>query len=244
MIRINDLTKKYKDKVAVDSLSLEINDGEVFALLGTNGAGKSTTIKMLSTLILPSSGNASINGFDLIKDRDKIREIINISPQETAVGPNLTVLENLYFIAGIYQISNMKDRINELVKIFRLDKVLNQRAKTLSGGYQRKLSIAMALINNPKILFLDEPTIGLDVISKHELWKIIESLKGNTTIILTTHYMEEAYELSDRIGIMNRGRLIGVGTSLEFIEKMGTNNFEDAFIKIIEEDNDENNGFC
>ena len=174
---------------------------------------------MLSTLILPTSGEVKINNFDLTKDSAKIKEIINISPQETAIAPNLTVIENLYFMAGIYQITNKEEKINELVKIFKLDDVLKQKAKTLSGGYQRKLSIAISLINSPKILFLDEPTLGLDVISRHDLWNIIESLKGNTTIILTTHYMEEAEKLSDRIGIMNKGKLIELGTAKELIKK-------------------------
>ena len=244
MIKINNLTKKYKDKLAVDNLNLEIKTGELFSLLGTNGAGKTTTIKMLSTLILPTSGEVEINNLDLVKDSSKIKEIINISPQETAVASNLTVLENLYFRAGIYQIPNKEDKIKELIKLFKLEEVLKQKAKTLSGGYQRKLSIAISLINNPKILFLDEPTLGLDVISRHDLWKVIELLKGKTTIILTTHYMEEAEVLSDRIGIMNKGKLIELGTSKELIKKAKTKNFEDAFIKIIEEDNNENTNIC
>ena len=219
MIKINNLTKKYKDKLAVDNLNLEIKTGELFSLLGTNGAGKTTTIKMLSTLILPTSGEVEINNLDLVKDSSKIKEIINISPQEIAVASNLTVLENLYFMAGIYQIPNKEDKIKELIKLFKLEEVLKQKAKTLSGGYQRKLSIAISLINNPKILFLDEPTLGLDVISRHDLWKVIEALKGKTTIILTTHYMEEAEVLSDRIGIMNKGKLIELGTSKELIKK-------------------------
>ena len=244
MIKINNLTKKYKDKLAVDNLNLEIKTGELFSLLGTNGAGKTTTIKMLSTLILPTSGEVEINNLDLVKDSSKIKEIINISPQETAVASNLIVLENLYFMAGIYQIPNKEDKIKELIKLFKLEEVLKQKAKTLSGGYQRKLSIAISLINNPKILFLDEPTLGLDVISRHDLWKVIELLKGKTTIILTTHYMEEAEVLSDRIGIMNKGKLIELGTSKELIKKAKTKNFEDAFIKIIEEDNNENTNIC
>lgn len=236
MIRINNLTKKYKDKVAVDNLNLVIKSGELFSLLGTNGAGKTTTIKMLSTLILPSSGEVVIDDFDLIRDRDKIKNIINISPQETAIAPNLTVFENLDFMAGIYQIKNKKEKVQELIRLFKLEDVLGQRAKTLSGGYQRKLSIAISLINDPKILYLDEPTLGLDVISRHELWNVIEELKGKTTIILTTHYMEEAEKLSDRIGIMNKGRLIALGTSKEHIKKVKAKTFEDAFIKIVEED--------
>ena len=234
MIKINNLTKKYKDKLAVDNLNLEIKTGELFSLLGTNGAGKTTTIKMISTLILSTSGTININGLDIIKDREKIKRIINISPQETAIAPNLTVLENLYFMAGIYEIKKAKEKINELIKLFKLEEVLNQKAKTLSGGYQRKLSIAISLINDPEILFLDEPTLGLDVISRRELWHIIENLKGKITIILTTHYMEEAEILSDRIGIMNKGKLIELGTSKELIKKTNAKNFEDAFIKIVE----------
>lgn len=234
MIKINNLTKKYKEKLAVDNLNLEIKTGELFSLLGTNGAGKTTTIKMISTLILPTSGTTNINGLDIIKDREKIKRIINISPQETAIAPNLTVLENLYFMAGIYEIKKAKEKINELIKLFKLEEVLNQKAKILSGGYQRKLSIAISLINDPEILFLDEPTLGLDVISRRELWHIIENLKGKITIILTTHYMEEAEILSDRIGIMNKGKLIELGTSKELIKKTNTKNFEDAFIKIVE----------
>ena len=236
MIEINNLTKKYKEKTAVNDLSLTINKGELFSLLGTNGAGKTTTIKILSTLILPTSGSIKINNLDIIKDKRKIKEIINISPQETAIAPNLTVLENIYFIADIYKIPNKKEKVEELIKIFKLEEVLKQKAKTLSGGYQRKLSIAISLINNPKVLFLDEPTLGLDVISRRELWKVIKSLKGNTTIILTTHYMEEAEELSDRIGIMNKGKLIRLGTSKELMSSVKAKSFEDAFIKIIEED--------
>lgn len=231
-IEIKNLTKKFKDKVAVNNLNLKINDGELFALLGTNGAGKTTTIKMLSTLILPTSGDIKINGLDIIKDKQKIKEILNVSPQETAIAPNLSVKENLEFMAGVYQIPNEKQRINELIKMFKLEGVLNQKAKTLSGGWQRKVSIAIALINEPKILFLDEPTLGLDVIARKELWSIIKELKGKITIILTTHYMEEAESLSDRIGIMSNGSLIEVGTSKELIKKSGCKNFEDAFVKI------------
>lgn len=237
MIKINNLTKKYKDKLAVDNLNLAIKTGELFSLLGTNGAGKTTTIKMLSTLILPTGGTITINDLDIIKDREKIKRIINISPQETAIAPNLTVLENLYFMAGIYEIKKAKEKINELIKLFKLEEVLNQKAKTLSGGYQRKLSIAISLINDPKILFLDEPTLGLDVISRRELWHVIENLKGEITIILTTHYMEEAESLSDRIGIMNKGKLIELGTSKQLIKKTKAKNFEDAFVAIVKEVN-------
>lgn len=231
-IETENLTKKYKEKTAVNCINLKINQGELFALLGTNGAGKTTTIKMLSTLLLPTDGKIKINGLDMARDRQKIKELLNVSPQETAIAPNLSVKENLEFMAGVYQISDKKEKINELIKIFKLDEVLNQKAKTLSGGCQRKVSIAISLINEPKILFLDEPTLGLDVIARKELWEVIENLKGKITIILTTHYMEEAESLSDRIGIMAKGELIAVGTSKELIEQTDAENFEDAFVKI------------
>lgn len=231
-IEISNLTKKFKEKIAVNNISLKIKEGELFALLGTNGAGKTTTIKMLSTLILPTSGEVKINGFDVIKDRQKVKEILNVSPQETAIAPNLSVRENLEFMAGVYQIKNKEEKIKELISMFKLDDVLNQKSKTLSGGWQRKVSIAMALINDPKILFLDEPTLGLDVIARKELWSVIEKQKNKMTIILTTHYMEEAESLSDRVGIMAGGNLIDVGTPEELIKKSGEKNFEDAFVKI------------
>lgn len=227
-----ELTKKFKNKVAVNNLNLNIKKGELFSLLGTNGAGKTTTIKMLTTLIEPTSGNINISGLDSKVNKQKIRERINVSPQETAIALNLSVKENLEFMAGVYQIENSKEKINELINMFNLNEVLNKKAKTLSGGWQRRVSIAISLINNPQILFLDEPTLGLDVIARKQLWDIIEKLKGKITIILTTHYMEEAENLSDRIGIMANGNLVDVGTVKELIQKSNSKNLEDAFIKI------------
>ena len=232
MLKLENVRKTYGSLVAVDDLSFTVKDGKIFGLLGENGAGKTTTIKMLSTLILPTSGTVKINDLDIVKDRQKIKEILNVSPQETAIAPNLTVRENLEFMAGVYQIKNKEEKIKELISMFKLDDVLNQKAKTLSGGWQRKVSIAMALINDPKILFLDEPTLGLDVIARKELWNVIEKQKKKMTIILTTHYMEEAESLSDRVGIMASGNLIDVGTSEELIKKSGAKDFEDAFVKI------------
>ena len=231
-IETKNLTKKFKDKIAVNEIDLNIKQGELFALLGTNGAGKTTTIKMLSGLILPTSGSIKIDNMDMKKDVFKIKEILNVSPQETAIAQNLTVKENLEFMAGVYGIKDKDKKINELIELFKLDEVLNKKAKTLSGGTMRKVSIAISLINDPKILFLDEPTLGLDVIARKELWKVINSLKGKITIILTTHYMEEAESLSDRIGIMANGNLVDIGTSKELIKKTKTKNFEDAFISI------------
>ena len=227
-----ELTKEFKNKVAVNKLNLNIKKGELFSLLGTNGAGKTTTIKMLTTLIEPTSGNIKISGLDSKVDKQKIREKINVSPQETAIALNLSVKENLEFMAGVYKIENSKEKINELINMFNLSVVLNKKAKTLSGGWQRRVSIAISLINNPQILFLDEPTLGLDVIARKQLWDIIEKLKGKITIILTTHYMEEAENLSDRIGIMSNGNLVDVGTVKELIQKSNSKNLEDAFIKI------------
>ncbi len=232
-IEIKDLSKKYEEKYAVNFLSLSIDEGELFALLGTNGAGKTTTVKMLSTLILPTEGSARVGGYDIISDRIKVKKIVNVSPQETAIAPNLTVLENLQFMAGVYGIENKKEKISELINMFSLGEVIKKKGKTLSGGWQRKLSIALALINDPDVIFLDEPTLGLDVIARRELWKVIRTLKGRKTIILTTHYMEEAESLSDRVGIMNKGKLVATGTAQELKEMCGTESFEDAFARIV-----------
>lgn len=232
-IEIKNLTKKYKDKVVVNNISLDIKEGELFSLLGTNGAGKTTTIKMISTLIKQNSGTIKVLGYDTLNEYMNIRDKINVSPQETAVAMNLTVKENLYFMANVYQIKNKKDKINNLIKIFNLNEVINQKVKTLSGGYMRKLSIALSLINDPKVLFLDEPTLGLDVISRKELWDAISSLKGKITIILTTHYMQEAEALSDRIAIMNKGNIIDIDTPKHLITKTKTKNMEEAFISLV-----------
>ncbi len=215
---------------------MKINEGELFSLLGVNGAGKTTTIKMLTTLIKPTSGIVKVLGYRSIDEKGMIRKNINVSPQETAIAPNLTVYENLDFMAGVYGIKNKKERIDKLIKDFKLEDVLKQKAKTLSGGYQRRLSIAISLINNPKVLFLDEPTLGLDVIARSELWDIIKELKKEKTIVLTTHYMEEAESLSDRIGIIKEGKLIEIGTPKELLKKTKTKNIEEAFIKIVRGD--------
>lgn len=228
------LTKKYKDKTAVDGLDLTIHQGELYALLGVNGAGKSTTIKMLSCLTAPTSGDAELMGHSILTEKAKVKALMNVSPQETAVAEKLTSRENLELIARIYG-SDKKEahkKTDEMIERFSLGEIEKRRAGVLSGGWQRRLSIAMALISNPEILFLDEPTLGLDVLARRELWSIIEKLKGKMTIILTTHYLEEAESLSDRIGIMAHGRLCAVGTAQELKEKAGKDKFEDAFIEI------------
>ncbi|WP_294464783.1 ABC transporter ATP-binding protein [uncultured Ruminococcus sp.] len=233
-IETKKLTKKYKDKTAVNSLNLTVNKGELYALLGVNGAGKSTTIKMLSCLVPPTSGDALLLGNSIISDSAKVKQLINVSPQETAVAEKLSVRENLELIARIYGADrkSAKRKADEMIEKFDMQDIENSRAKTLSGGWQRRLSIAMALISEPEILFLDEPTLGLDVLARRELWSVIEKLKGRITIILTTHYLEEAESLSDRIGIMAKGELKAEDTAENLKRLADTDNFEEAFIRI------------
>jgi len=235
-VEIKNLVKKFGDKTAVNNISLEIRNGELFGLLGINGAGKTTTLRILSCLSEATSGDAFIYGKSVSENAEEIKKIINISTQETAVASNLTVRENLIFTAGIYGYNKSESikKADKMIENFSLDEVSGKKAKLLSGGWQRRLSIAMALITEPKILFLDEPTLGLDVIARRELWKLISELKGKTTIILTTHYLEEAEALSDRIAIMANGNIKSVGTADEIKSMAGCNNFEDAFIKIAE----------
>lgn len=229
------LTKKYKDVTAVDNLNLTVMQGEFFSLLGINGAGKTTTIKMLSCLTQPTSGDAFLNGKSIVKEAVAVKERIAVSPQETAVAPGLSVYENLQLMCGVFGFSKnaQKEKIQSLTELLGLDTVLKKKAGQLSGGWQRRLSIAMALISQPEILFLDEPTLGLDVIARSELWELIRSLKGKITIVLTTHYMEEAEALSDRIGIMKDGKLLLCETAEKIKEAAGTDSFEQAFVKIV-----------
>ena len=236
-IKTTALTKRYRDITAVDRLDLEIEAGALFSLLGVNGAGKTTAIKMLTGLTRPTAGDALIGGHSITREPERAKALIGVSPQETAVAPNLTVEENLALICGIHGFSKETTarRIGELSAQFSLDSVLKRKAGKLSGGWQRRVSIAMALISEPQILFLDEPTLGLDVLARHELWDIIQALKGHVTIILTTHYMEEAQALSDRIGILKDGHLLAVGTAAELMDRAGTGDFETAFVSIVKE---------
>ncbi|MBQ8860197.1 MAG: ABC transporter ATP-binding protein [Ruminococcus sp.] len=233
-IKTEKLTKKYKNKTVVRELDLCVKEGEMYALLGVNGAGKSTTIKMLSCLIRPTSGDAKLMGNSIIGDSTKVKQIISVSPQETSVAPNLTVKENLEFIAGVFGFNKAqaKEKTQQIIAQFDMKEIENSRAKTLSGGWQRRLSIAMALISEPQIIFLDEPTLGLDVLARRDLWKQIEKLKGKITIILTTHYLEEAESLSDCIGIMANGMLKAQGTADELKALAKTDDFEEAFVRI------------
>ena len=236
-IEIKALTKDYKDIRAVDNLELDIREGELFALLGVNGAGKTTTIKMLCCITTPTSGDALLNGKSIAQNSDAVKKIIAVSPQETAVAPNLSVEENLLLMCGVHGFDKQKaqQRTAEMISEFNLGGIIKKKASKLSGGWQRRLSIAMALISEPQILFLDEPTLGLDVIARSELWDTIRELKGKMTIILTTHYMEEAEELSDRIGVMKDGHLLATGTAQELKEMTGEEKFENAFIKLVKE---------
>ena len=238
-IQTTMLTKQYGKIIAVDGLNLEVQQGELFSLLGVNGAGKTTTIKMLTGLTRPTGGAALVGGYSITTQPEQVKGLIGVSPQETAVAPNLSVKENLELICGIHGFSREKTRtkIQELSQILALDSVLSRKAGKLSGGWQRRVSIAMALISEPRILFLDEPTLGLDVLARHELWEVIRSLKGSVTVILTTHYMEEAQALSDRIGIMKDGRLLATGTAEELMRLAGAADFETAFVSIVKEEN-------
>ena len=234
-IKIEGLRKEYKDVVAVEGLDLEIEEGELFSLLGVNGAGKTTTVKMLAGLTIPTAGDAVICGNSVLKDPDRVKETIDVSMQETAIARKLTVEENIEFYAALR--GHTKEQIAEdkkhVYSVFGLDSVAKRYAGKLSGGWQRKLSVALALISRPKVLFLDEPTLGLDVIARRELWGAIRDLKGKMTVILTTHYMEEAEALSDRIGVMKDGKLLFVGTQEEMYSATGRGNVEDAFVSIV-----------
>ncbi len=229
-----NLTKRYKDTVAVDGLQLSVAEGELFSLLGVNGAGKTTTVKMLCGLLSPSEGDAFLHGYSVRTEGKAVKSLVGVSPQETAVAPNLTARENLAFLGGVYGFTKEKraQRIEELSLQLGLDSVLDKRAGKLSGGWQRRLSIAMALFGEPKILFLDEPTLGLDVLARADLWALIKGLKGKMTVLLTTHYMEEAAALSDRVGIMQSGKLAALGTVAQLKAQTGTERLEEAFICI------------
>jgi ABC-2 type transport system ATP-binding protein len=237
-IELNELKKSFKAVKALDGVSLTVKEGELFGLLGENGAGKTTLIRILCGLCDKDGGEGKIYGMDIVKDRQKLRSIIGVSPQETAIAPNLTVAENIRFFADIYGVKD-EEYINEIVQTFRLRSAENKRAKTLSGGWQRKLSLAVALICRPKLLFLDEPTLGLDVMARRELWEIIRSLKGKITIVLTSHYLEEIEALCDRVCILSQGKLLSCGTSEELKTQTGKATFEEAFVTLINENKGE-----
>ena len=235
-MEIRGLRKVYRDVTAVEGLDLDVRQGELLALLGVNGAGKTTTIKMLSCLTEPTDGDAMLLGRSIRREPARVKELLGVSPQETAIAPNLTVRENLEFMAGVHGLTGaeVRGRTEEMLRTLGLEPVARRKAKTLSGGWQRRLSIALALVSQPQILFLDEPTLGLDVLARRELWKVVEGLKGRVTVILTTHYLEEAEALADRIAVMAAGRLKALGTVEELLAKTGCKNLEDAFVALAE----------
>jgi ABC-2 type transport system ATP-binding protein len=234
-IKIEQLTKRYRDVTAVDGLSLCVEKGELLSLLGVNGAGKTTTIKMLSCLTAPTDGDAYLLGHSIRKESHAVKSLIAVSPQETAIAPGLSAKENLELICGVHGFpkDKRKEKIAELTALLGLESVIGKKAGKLSGGWQRRLSIAMALISEPQILFLDEPTLGLDVLARSDLWDLIRALKEKVTIILTTHYMEEAEALSDRIAIMKDGKLLVCDTAERIKEIAQTDSFEQAFVRIV-----------
>ncbi|MDY5558323.1 MAG: ABC transporter ATP-binding protein [Candidatus Heritagella sp.] len=237
-ILCRDVRKAFGPVMAVQGLNLQVFPGELYALLGVNGAGKTTTIKLLTGLLRPDGGTLEILGKKLPQEMEAMRRITAVSPQETAVAGLLTVRENLELMARVHGLGKKegRKRASDTINALGLQPVKDRRAKTLSGGWQRRLSIAMALIGEPQVLYLDEPTLGLDVLARRELWREVESLKGKTTIVLTTHYMEEAQALSDRVGIMAGGRLLEEGTVEELCEKTGGENLEEAFVRLVEEE--------
>jgi len=236
-IRVEGLTKKYRDVTAVENLFLSVKKGELISLLGVNGAGKTTTLKMLSCLTRPTAGDAFLNGKSICTDTAAVKAMIGVSPQETAVAPGLSSRENLALMCGVHGFPKEKRnaKIAEVSGLLELEEILGKKAGKLSGGWQRRLSIAMALISEPEILFLDEPTLGLDVLAREDLWDLIRSLKGRVTMILTTHYMEEAEALSDRIAIMKNGRLLTFDTAEEIKKAANADSFERAFVQIARE---------
>lgn len=232
-IVVTDLCKDYREVRALDRVSLTVGRGELFGLLGINGAGKTTLIKILSGLVSKTSGDATVEGLSVPRDMEKIKEILSVSPQETAIAPNLTVLENLRFFASVYGKTD-EENLRRIISTFHLEEVLDRRAKTLSGGWGRRLSIALALVTEPRVLFLDEPTLGLDVLARRELWDIIRALRGKITIVLTSHYLEEIEALCDRVAILASGNLLDIGTVSEIKERTGKESFEDAFVATVE----------
>lgn len=234
-IETRGLSKRFGDVTAVDALDLSIRRGELFALLGVNGAGKTTTIRMLTTLARPTGGTARVCGYDLLTESREVKRVSGISPQQTAIAQGLTVRENLMLMTRLYgaTTAQAEERTDALLSALSLGDVAGRRAKVLSGGYQRRLSIALALASDPEVLYLDEPTLGLDVLARRELWHLISRLRGEKTIVLTTHYLEEAEALSDRVGVMAGGHLLAVDTPERLKKSTGCDNFEDAFIRLV-----------
>jgi ABC-2 type transport system ATP-binding protein len=234
-IKISNLTKKFEDKLALDDLTLEIQKGELFGLLGPNGAGKTTAINILCGLIKATSGTAQINGYDVQKDAQKVKEQIGVCIQETAIYPYLNGKENLELFGKLYGMNKkaIKERSTMLLTKTGLTEDAKRLTAKYSGGMKRRLSLALALIHDPQVAFLDEPTVAMDPQSRHAVWDLIKEQKTHgKTIILTTHHMEEAEELCDRVGIIDHGKLIALGTPKELIAKNHVKNLEEVFIQL------------
>jgi len=236
IISVKNLTKKYHDLKAVDQISFDIKEGEIFAFLGPNGAGKSTTIKMLTTLLTPTEGDIRINGYDPVSDQSNVRKSFGIVFQDPSLDDDLTAFENMYFHGVLYKVSkNDRDsRIEELLKFVELWDRRNDFVKSFSGGMKRRLEIARGLLHHPKILFLDEPTLGLDPQTRKHTWDYIKKInkEENMTVFFTTHYMEEAGKVSQRIAIIDHGKIVSQGTSAELQKRTKTKSLEDAFLAL------------
>jgi len=234
-IVIENLTKKFEDVTAVDGLSLVVDKGELFGLLGPNGAGKTTTINILCGLLEPTTGSVKVGGHDAQKEPNMIKELIGVSPQETAVYPQLTGRENIELFANLHTMpkEKLKRNVDELLQRLSLRDHAKRKAGKYSGGMMRRINIAMALVHDPEIAFLDEPTVGMDPQSRRAVWDFIRELrKQNKTVLLTTHYMEEAEELCDRIGIIDNGKLISLGTPQGLNEQFKVKNLEEVFLQL------------
>lgn len=240
MLEIKNLKKSYGKLVAVDNVSLKVNKGEIFALLGFNAAGKTTLIKCACSLLTQDEGEILYNGKNLKEYKTEIKSFIGVSPQESAFAKNLKVIENFVLISQLYGLekSKAKEISTKLIDLIGLKSKANTLASKLSGGQKRRLSLGLALVNNPQVLFLDEPTLGLDISARNKLWELIKSFKGEKTIILTTHYLEEITALADRIGIMKKGKLVAVGTLEEILNLTKKNTLEEAFLYLAGDENE------
>jgi ABC-2 type transport system ATP-binding protein len=234
-IATENLVKKFEDVTAVDGINLQVSKGELFGLLGPNGAGKTTTINILCGLIKPTNGSAKVGGHDVQKEPAKVKELIGVCPQETAIYPYLTGAENVELFGNLHTMNKetLKTRRDMMLEKMGLTEDAKRKAEKYSGGMKRRLSLVLALIHDPQIAFLDEPTVAMDPQSRHAVWDFIKELKKeDKTIILTTHYMEEAEELCDRVGIIDHGKLIALGSPEDLISKNKVKNLEEVFIKL------------
>ncbi len=236
MIEIKELTKKFGDFTAVDNISFHVNKGEIFAFLGPNGAGKTTTIKMLTTLLKPTSGQIFVNGHDAVHNEHAVRKSFGIVFQDPSLDDELTAYENMELHGVLYNVDRhaLKGRILELLEFVELLDRKDKIVKSFSGGMKRRLEIARGLLHHPKVLFLDEPTVGLDPQTRNHMWSYIENLskKEKITIFFTTHYMEEAEKVAQKVAIIDHGKLVAQGTPEELKKQTKTNSLEEAFLKL------------